>query len=251
MYFSSSQASRLLPIPPGPVIETSWDRRSPLADEILQETQLLLPADERGLGEVAPTVTAALGDHANRTPGRDRARLALQRLVAGRLERDRRAGRPHRGLADQHAPWWGDRLDTGGRVDEVARDHALIGPADRDGGLARHHARSGGDSLAELLDSVDQVEAGPDGPLGVVLAGRRGSPDGHDRVTDELLDRPAVPLDDPCRDREVARERVADVLCVLLLGERGEADQVGEQDAHESTLRAGAELGSPGVGRPS
>ena len=44
----------------------------------------------------------------------------------------------------------------------------------------------------EAADRVDELERGPDGPLGVVLARGRRAPDGHDRVADELLDGAAV-----------------------------------------------------------
>ena len=80
--------------------------------------------------------------------------------------------------------------------------------------------------------------AGADGALGVVLVGGRRAPDGHHGIADELLDRAAVALDDVAREVEVARQRVADVFRVALLGERREADEVREQDADELALRA-------------
>ena len=46
----------------------------------------------------------------------------------------------------------------------------------------------------------------------------------------ELLDRPAVAGDHLACELEVAGEGVADLLRVALFGERGEADEVGEQD---------------------
>ena len=55
---------------------------------------------------------------------------------------------------------------------------------------------------------------GADGPLGVVLAGDRGAPDGHHRIADELLDRAAVLADDVAREVEVAGEGLAHVLGV-------------------------------------
>jgi hypothetical protein len=61
----------------------------------------------------------------------------------------------------------------------------------------------------------------------------RRTPDRHDRVADELLDRAAVAADDVGGELEVPRQRLADLLRVALLGEGGEADQVGEQDRDE------------------
>ncbi len=53
-------------------------------------------------------------------------------------------------------------------------------------------------------DRIDELQAGPDGALGVVLAGDRGAPDRHHGVADELLDGAAVAADDVARDVEVA-----------------------------------------------
>ena len=69
------------------------------------------------------------------------------------------------------------------------------------------------------LDRVDELERGADGALGVVLVGDRRAPDRHDRVADELLDRPAVQLHDLGRGLEVAAEELADRLGVAVLGD--------------------------------
>ena len=49
---------------------------------------------------------------------------------------------------------------------------------------------------AERADRVDQLQAGPDRPLGVILARDRRAPHGHHRIADELLDGAAVAADD-------------------------------------------------------
>ena len=91
----------------------------------------------------------------------------------------------------------------------------------------------------ERADGVDQVERGANRPFGVVLPGDRRAPDGHHRVADELLDRAAVALDDLARQVEVAGQELADLLGVALLGERREADEVGEQDGDVTALGDG------------
>ena len=91
----------------------------------------------------------------------------------------------------------------------------------------------------ERADGVDEVERGADGALGVVLVRGRRAPDRHDRVADELLDRAAVAVDHLARQVEVARQGLADVLGVALLGERREADEVGEQDGDQAPFRDG------------
>jgi hypothetical protein len=227
-----------LPDAPGP-----GDRdqpRPPIAarrgDEVLQEPELLVPAHEGRLREVRATLAAALGDDAQGSPGRDRGRLALEGLLAGRLEGDRPGGGPLGRLADEDRAGGGHGLQAGGGVDEVARDHALVRRPQGDRRLAGQDPGPGRDRRAEGAHRVDEVEGGPHGPLGVVLAGGGRSPDRHDRVADELLDRPPIAPDDVGGDLEVAGQGVADVLRVALLGERGEADEVGEQDRHEAPL---------------
>ena len=74
----------------------------------------------------------------------------------------------------------------------------LVAP-EGDRRLAGQDAGPGLDARAQAADRVDQVEAGPDRPLGVVLVGDRRAPDRHDRVADELLDRAAVAADDVAR----------------------------------------------------
>ena len=72
--------------------------------------------------------------------------------------------------------------------------------------------------------------------LGVVLARHRRAPDRHHGVADELLDRAAVALDQRAAALEVLAEELADVLGVAVLGQRGEADQVGEQHRDQPPL---------------
>ena len=202
MYLRNSQASRLLPMPAGPMTETSRARRSRRGrvEQVLEQPQLLVAADERRLERLRPVAAAALGDDAQGAPGGDRRGLALEDLLAGRLEGDRPAGRALRRLADEHASGRRDRLQAARGVDEVAGDHALV--RRRRCVTAASPVRTPARALdrrAQAADRVDQLEGGPDGPLGVVLVGGRRAPDGHHRVADELLDRAAVALDDLAR----------------------------------------------------
>src|SRR5581483_5120719 len=82
----------------------------------------------------------------------------------------------------------------------------------------------------------DQVECCTNCTLGVVLGRRGGAPNRHHRVTDELLDRSPVHLDDTAGEVEVAREELPDLFGVPGLGERCEAYEVGEQNRDEATL---------------
>jgi hypothetical protein len=80
---------------------------------------------------------------------------------------------------------------------------------------------------------------------------RRGAPDGHHRVADELLDGAAVAGYHLGGELEVARQRLPDVFGVAFLGEGGESDEVGEEDRYEAalghdltTVRVGPGLGA-------
>ena len=78
--------------------------RPPLAaggvEQVLEQAQLVVAADERRLERLAAVAPAALGDDAQRAPCRDGRRLALEHLLARLLEgdraRSRRAGWPRR-----------------------------------------------------------------------------------------------------------------------------------------------------------
>ena len=144
---------------------------------------------------------------------------------AGVLVGDRCLGRALGRLADEHGAGLGDRLDPGGRVDEVAGDHALALGAERHRRLAGEDARTRAqlgraDLGAERGDGGDELERRADGALGVVLLRDRRAPDRHHGVADELLDRAAVALDQLPARVEVAREQLARVLGVARLGQR-------------------------------
>ena len=70
-----------------------------------------------------------------------------------------------------------------------------------DDGLARGDGRPHGELelflLVQLVDRVEDAEAGADGALGVVLVCDRRAEDRHHGVADELLDRAAEALDLP------------------------------------------------------
>ena len=208
---------------------------------VLEVPQLVVAADERRLQALRPVAAAPLGDDPQRAPGRDRSLLALQRLLAGRFEEDREVGGPLRRLADEDRARRCDGLEPGCGVHEVARDHALVGGPDRHGRLAGQDRGATLEPLvtgraSQLADRLDELQAGPNGPLRVVLEDDRRAPDGHHRVADELLDRAAVPTDDLAGDVEVAAQEFPDLFRVGAVGARREPDEIGEQHAHEPPL---------------
>ena len=96
--------------------------------------------------------------------------------------------------------------------------------------------------LAQVLDRGQDPKAGSDRAFGVVAVGHRRAEHRHHRVPDELLQRSAVRLDLLAGHRVVARQRVADVLGIRVVGGRRKAFEVDEEDRDELPLlaRAGA-----------
>ncbi len=95
-------------------------------EEVLEQAELLVAADEGRLEPLAAVASADLGHDPQRAPGRDRAGLALEQLLAGLFEGDGRRCRPMRRLADQDGARRCDRLQSRRGIDEVAGDHALF-----------------------------------------------------------------------------------------------------------------------------
>ena len=184
---------------------------------------------------------------------RQRFGLPLQLVLACRFVGDRGLGRAPGRLADQHRPGLGGGLDPRGGVDQVAGDHPLAFGADRHGRLAGEHARPRREARIELLHCGDQVERGPDRPLGVVLVRDRRPPHRHHGVADELLDGAAVQRDQPAAGLEVAGQQLTGVLRVAALGCGGEADEVGEEDGDHLPLggRGAAAAGAAGAAAPA
>ena len=167
-----------------------------------------------------PTLAAALGDDPERPPGRDRRGLALEQLLAGRLEDDRAATRrawcvsPTSTVPGGATDWRRDAVLTRSPATIPWPTAPIVTAASPVRTPARSSRASSPDLPPEVADGVDEVEGRPHRPLGVVLVGDRRAPDGHHGVADELLDRAAVALDDLAAQVEVARQELADLLRV-------------------------------------
>ena len=227
-------------MPAGPVIDTrrALGSRPVRVQLLLEQPELFLAADERRLDRLGPTGAASLRDHAQRLPRWHGRLLALQHVVTGGLESDRRAGRAHRGLAHQHAASRGDRLQAGSRVDQVASEEVLVGGTHVHRGFAGQDSRTSLDLGTQAAYRVGQLERCSDRAFGVVLMRRRCAPHRHDGVADELLDRAAVARDNFAGDRAVSLERVSDFLGVAFFGEWREPDEIRKEDGHEAAFRA-------------
>jgi hypothetical protein len=203
-------------------------------EKVFDKPELAVAAHERRL-EGGRTSLASSRAHDTRGPPElDRLCLPLQLVRARLLVGDRGLGCALGRLADEDRARLRRALHPRGGVHEVARDQPLAVRADRDGSLAREdacpRAQVGrAELLAEDGDAGDEVERGSNGALGVVLLGNRGSPHGHHRVADELLDGAAVALDDLSSAVEVPGQELARLLGVTVFGCARETDEVCEE----------------------
>lgn len=86
----TSQASGVSPMPRR--AEDRYEPRPPVArrrvEELPELARLVVTTDEGGLERLEAIAAAAFGNDAEGTPGGHPTRLALERLLADRLERD-------------------------------------------------------------------------------------------------------------------------------------------------------------------
>ena len=167
-------------------------------------------APARARGRRARVVGAACDVDAEARSGLDRLPDGDRLGLPLRLDRRRRPGTrsraPSRGRSSRRRGSPFDRrrrLQARRRVDDVAGDHALAlrAAARRARRAPRPCSRRSARAvdvrvlLVQLGDRVADRERRPDRALGVVLVRDRRAEDRHHRVADELLDRPAVPLE--------------------------------------------------------
>ena len=167
MYFSNSQASRLLPIPACPVTETTRSAAFPggRVEQLLEQRQLRRPADERRLELAGPPGPPRQPTTRSARQSRTGSGEALERAFARGLEDDRCLGGAPRRLVGQDRSGFRSGLEAGREIDRVAGDHALAVRADRHGHFAARHpgaAREARRTLGsrKVGDRVHQVEGG-------------------------------------------------------------------------------------------
>ena len=198
--------------------------RAPLAasrmEEVFELAQLVVAAHERGLQCLGWPAAAPPCDDTEGAPGRHGGHLAVESLLAGRLESDRSASGSLRGLSDENSPRGSYGLQSGGGVDEVADSRTLVRRVERNGSLAGHDPCSCGDARPKPADRIDKLERRANRPLGVVFAGRRSAPHCRDRVTDALLDRAAIASDHLAGEVDVLGQQFPGVLRFATLRER-------------------------------
>ena len=179
--------------------------------------------------------SAAAVDTATSRQAATRVAFALQRQRLDRLHLDGVAGQAQRRPVEQSLTGLRGLLEARGHVHGVT---------------CRQPLRRAGDHLATAdADSALDAQCGqrrlhlrrrPQRAHGIVLVHRRQPEDRHHRVADELLDDPAVALDDRLHALEVAREQGTERLGVERLAESRRSGDVTEQDRDDLALLAPA-----------
>ncbi len=126
------------------------------------------------------------------------------------------------GLADQDLADRGSLLETGGDVHRVAGGEALgaAGVTGDDltgvdaGPVLQGDPELGSEGDVEVVQGLAHLRRRSHGSQRVVLVHPGQAEDRHDRIPDELLDRPAVALQDGLHRRKVQREHLSQGLAV-------------------------------------
>jgi len=210
-------------------------------ERLPQRRHLGGPADERRAHAGEAARRERLRPRPQAREGADPLVVPLHGEGRHRAEVERPPGGGVRGRADQDLAGPGVLLEAGGEVDHLARHQEL--PL-RGGRRVRHHL-AGGDpdphlgedpGLDEGLHAGAQRQGGVQGARGVVLVHGGQAEDGHHRIADELLHRPADALDRLPGDAEEPRHPLAQLLGVERRREARGAGDVGEEHGHHLAL---------------
>ena len=209
-------------------------------ERLQQDAQLAVAADQRhrpGGQGVHPGAVARL----QRAPHAHRLGPPGQGEQAGRAVADRPLGGAAGRLRHQHGPARGGLLEPGADGHRVARDPRAVG----DQGLAGGHGDPQLRPATGPGEGVADGQGGPDGPLGVVLAGLGDPEGGHGDAADGVLDGAAEALDLGPDPVQVAVEHAGDVLGVAFPGLAERLVDLGEQHRDELALHGPALGGGP------
>ena len=234
---------------PGSPVTATIALRPPTAidGEVAEHVELGVATDERHVGLPAPRQQRRVVPDRLPHPHLLIAAAELDLLV--RPEAHARRAQRARGVADEHRPGRRHLLEPGGGVDDVAH-RRVVGAGD---GAHQHLAGVdadphpqlvGGMLLAEVAQRGLHRQRRAHGPVGVVLVRDRRPEQRDDRVAEHLVDDAAVGLDVGDEQREGGVDEALDLFGVAALGERREADDVGEQHGHDPPLLVGDRLGN-------
>ena len=213
------------------------------ADERTKTRDLLLAAEGRRVQPAERPLPRPLGVDTRRAPGGDGLALPLQLERRQSLQLDRVRDRERRRLSNRHRLRFPGRLQTRRDVDHVAGDRPTLGArlpvhrlAARDAHPQPERAGREPEPGADALHRGHESQPRTHGPLRIVVADARRTEDGHRGVADELLELAAVPRDRLAHGVEIRVLHERHVLGVELLGQRREADEIGEENRHDAPL---------------
>ena len=176
-------------------------------------------------------------DPAEERMGGHRSFLALEAELDRLAKAEERSCRLERPVADEHGPQRRLRLQAGGDVDRVARDHGPVGmDLGRGEDLAGVDADPEGELDAvpvlqirgEIGEPLGDLGCGTEGPGGVVFPDPGDPEDRDDGIADVFLDRAAPGLDGRRNHGEVVLEDRADPFGIETLAEGGGVREVDE-----------------------
>jgi hypothetical protein len=219
------------PLPNHPVQSPGHDR------------QLELTAHARTSME--PTHVAPVpGASGQRPPQGKRPRLALRGNGLELLELEHPVRRAIRLLTQSDRVHRRRGLDARSRVHHVTRDDPLTPVGTR---TDRHDCLTRVDPNAylqlevridriQLVDRVKDAQPGSHRTLCVILMRRRRAEDSHHRIADELLDRPAKPLDLRAQTPVIRDDTSPHIFRIPTVRSRGESHQIAKQNRDDLPL---------------
>ena len=197
--------------------------------EIAGEARALpVASHERGIQAAGHSVRRRIDGH--ESVRRHRVALAFQLERLCLVDDDRVSYEGEAGCSDEDLAGRGGLFETGCHVDCVTRDERFAFAGHDLAGVHAGPERQGDPELfAERDDPIADFAGCSDGSERVILV-RAGDPeDGHDGVSDELLDGSPMVLDDAANLFEVTAHRSTQRLGVELLAERRRTTHVAEE----------------------
>ena len=211
--------------------------RTDPGQRVAQHAELPFPAHQDRPG-LMRHVHPEPGPRLQRLPDRHRVPLALRRHRRRLAVIDHRPRLAEGALADQDPVHRRGGLQPRRRVHHITRGHPLplgrAGPQ-QDQRLPGIHRDPDLDLLL-LPSPIADRQRGPHRPLRIILMRDRRPEHRHHRIPDELLHRPAEPLQLGPQPRVIRRQQRPDVLRVHLLGPGSKTHQVREQHADDLAL---------------
>jgi hypothetical protein len=179
------------------------------------------------------------GEGAEREPGGDRLLATAGLQHRGRAVLDDVLGERVRGLADEHTAGRCLGLQSRRGVHHVAHGRVVGAGEGADEHLAGvdpdpHPQRLGGRLVLDVAgEALLHAQRSSHGTLRVVLVGDGSPEQGEDAVAEQLVDPTAEGGDVVDQPLEDAVDQPLHLLGIEVLGEAGEADDVGEQHGDE------------------